>query len=81
MCPNQSLYFCGVILMKKDMQPKKNSKLNKYLKIFLYFLLVTGVCAILPIPGGHLWRGLHVFCGIYLPDSCECTHGQKLEMV
>jgi hypothetical protein len=49
--------------MKKDMQPKKNSKLNKYLKIFLYFLLVTGVCAILPIPGGHLWRGLHVFAG------------------
>lgn len=45
------------------MQQRKNSKLNKCLKVFLYFLLTTGVCAILPIPGGHLWRGLHIFSG------------------
>lgn len=45
------------------MQPKKSSKLNESLKIFLYFLLVTGVCAFLPVPCGHLWRGLHIFSG------------------
>lgn len=45
------------------MQQRKKSKLNKYLKIFLYSLLITGACAILPIPGGHLCRGLHIFSG------------------
>lgn len=51
------------------MQSKKNSRLNKNLKIFLYFLLVTGVmytlilCGILPKVGGYLWRSLHIFSG------------------
>ena len=68
--PNQVLYVCNIILKLKNMQSKKNSGLNRALRIFLYFLLVTGVIhtlilyGIIPQTDSGLWGGLHMVSGL-----------------